>query len=177
MNCYPCRVAGVDDVAVAICDHCNVGLCIQSYLRRTAADLESLLPLDPAIRLVKGAYREPEAVAFPRKADVDRAFVQLTAKLLRARASGGQGRPVVASHDPRMVAEASRMAVDLGLDKTRFEYGLLFGIARAEQERLARSGYPVRVLISYGAAWFSWYMRRLAERPANLWFVAKQLVG
>ena len=153
----------------------NVGVCLQAYLHRTSADLESLLPLDPSIRLVKGAYQEPPEVALPNKADVDRAFVHLSSRLLRARARGGAARPVVATHDPQMIAEANRMAVELGLPKASFEYALLFGIARAEQQRLARHGYRVRVLISYGSAWFPWYMRRLAERPANLLFMLKNL--
>lgn len=155
----------------------NVGLCIQSYLHRTADDLESLLPLDPAIRLVKGAYNEPESVAFPSKSDVDRSFVKLTQTLLRARLNGGQGRPVLGTHDPKMIGEANRIAFELGLAKDKYEFSMLFGIRRPEQERLARTGHQMRVLISYGSAWFPWYMRRLAERPANLWFVAKQIVG
>ncbi|MDA0328786.1 MAG: proline dehydrogenase family protein [Gemmatimonadetes bacterium] len=158
-------------------DHPNVGLCLQSYLFRTADDLESLLPLDPAIRLVKGAYNESEGVAFPKKADVDRNFVKLTQTLLRARLNGGEGRPVLGTHDPKVIGETNRIAYELGLAKDRYEFAMLFGIQRAEQERLARTGHTVRVLVSYGAAWFPWYMRRLAERPANLWFVAKQLVG
>jgi proline dehydrogenase len=155
----------------------NVGLCLQSYLKRTEADLDALLPLDPAIRLVKGAYNEPPSVAFARKADVDRGFVVLTQKLLRARHNGGLGRPVIATHDPRMLGEANRIAYELGLPKERYEIAMLFGIRPSEQKRLAATGHQVRVLISYGEAWFPWYMRRLAERPANLWFVAKQLVG
>jgi proline dehydrogenase len=155
--------------------HGNVGLCLQSYLHRTEADLEGLLPLDPSIRLVKGAYREPPEIAFPAKGDVDRNFVKLAGRLLRARAQGGKGRPVIGSHDPRMIGEANRLAFELGLDKSAYEYGLLYGISQGEQARLARGGNRVRVLISYGSAWFPWYMRRLAERPANLWFVAKQL--
>jgi proline dehydrogenase len=156
-------------------DQGNVGLCLQSYLHRTAADLESLLPLDPAIRLVKGAYNEPASVAFPNKPDVDRNFVKITQTLLRARLGGGSGRPVLGTHDPAMIGEANRIAFELGLDKSRYEFAMLFGIQREEQERLVRSGHQVRVLISYGSAWFPWYMRRLAERPANLWFVAKQI--
>ena len=155
----------------------NVGLCIQSYLKRTAADLDALLPLEPAIRIVKGAYNEPPSVAFPSKHDVDRSFVTLTQTLLRARRNGSAGRPVLATHDPKMINETNRIAFELGLDKDRYEVAMLFGIQRDEQERLARTGHSVRVLISYGSAWFPWYMRRLAERPANLWFVAKQLVG
>lgn len=156
--------------------HGNVGLCVQSYLRRTEADLESLLPLGAALRVVKGAYKEPPSVAFARKADVDRCFLRITARLLRARAAGGKGRPMIATHDPGLIAEAGRMAHELGLDKRSYEYGMLFGISSGEQRRLAKSGHEVRVLISYGPAWFPWYMRRLAERPANLWFVAKQII-
>jgi proline dehydrogenase len=157
--------------------HGNVGLCLQAYLHRTEADLEKLLPLDPALRLVKGAYNEPETVAIARKTEVDRNFVRLTSRLLRARVGGGKSRPVIATHDPKMINEANRLAHELGLNKNTYEFGLLYGIAQAEQRRLARTGHNVRVLISYGPAWFPWYMRRLAERPANLWFVAKQLVG
>ena len=154
----------------------NVGLCVQSYLRRTEADIEALLPLDPAIRIVKGAYNESEAVAFPGKGDVDRGFVTLTQTLLRARLNGGRGRVVLGTHDPRMIGETTRIAFELGLGKEQYEFAMLFGIQREEQERLVRQGHNVRLLVSYGSAWFPWYMRRLAERPANLWFVAKQLV-
>ena len=158
-------------------DHQNVGLCLQSYLRRTQADLEALLPLHPAIRLVKGAYKEPPEVAFPRKAEVDQNFIRLTSALLRARKEGRAGRPVFGTHDPRMVGEANRMAHELELPKDAYEFAMLYGIQTEEQRRLARGGYGVRVLVSYGEAWFAWYMRRLAERPANVWFVVKQLVG
>jgi proline dehydrogenase len=155
----------------------NIGVCLQSYLRRTQDDLESLMALDPSIRLVKGAYNEPPEVAFPSKSDVDRNFVVLTQKLLRARSNGGAGKPVIATHDPRALGEANRIAYELGLDKNGYEIAMLYGIQTAEQRRFARAGHPVRVLISYGTAWFAWYMRRLAERPANLWFVAKQILG
>ncbi len=157
-------------------DHQNVGLCLQAYLHRTADDLEALLPLHPAIRLVKGAYREPPEVAFARKADVDRNFVRLSGTLLRARRDGRAGRPVFGTHDPRMVAEANRLGHELGLDKGAYEFSMLYGIQPGEQSRLARAGYGMRVLVSYGEGWFPWYMRRLAERPANVWFVVKQLV-
>ena len=158
-------------------DHPNVGLCVQSYLHRTERDLEALLPLLPAIRLVKGAYKEPPDVAFPRKADVDRNFVRLADILLRARKEGRAGRPVMGTHDPRMIAEAGRLAHELDLTKDAWEVSMLYGIQVPEQERLARAGHPMRVLVAYGAHWFPWYMRRLAERPANVWFVMKQLVG
>lgn len=157
-------------------DHENVGLCLQSYLYRTEEDLADLLPLRPAIRLVKGAYREPPEVAFPRKADVDRNYVKLSGQLLRARKEGRAGRPVFGTHDPRMIAEANRLAHELELERDAYEFAMLYGIQAAEQRRLAREGYAVRVLISYGKAWFPWYMRRLAERPANVWFVLRQIL-
>jgi proline dehydrogenase len=155
-------------------DHANVGLCMQAYLYRTEQDLERLADLQPAIRLVKGAYREPADIAWPRKSDVDENFVKLTGMLLRARLEGG-GRPVIATHDPRMIGEAQRIARELELPAQNYEFSMLYGIQSEAQERLAREGHAVRTLIAYGSAWFPWYMRRLAERPANLWFVAKQL--
>lgn len=158
-------------------DHQNVGLCLQAYLYRTEKDLRDLLPLQPAIRLVKGAYKEPASLAFPRKADVDRNFVKLAGAMLRARAEGKAGRPVMGTHDPRMIAEAGRLAHELGLPKDAWEVAMLYGIKTDEQERLVRTGHVVRVLVAYGSHWFPWYMRRLAERPANVWFVVKQLVG
>ena len=157
--------------------HANLGLCLQAYLHRTERDLEQLLPLAPALRIVKGAYREPESVAMARKADVDRSFVRLVSRVLRVRLTGEMSRPVVATHDPKMIGEANRLAYELGLAKDKYEFGMLYGIAQPEQRRLARTGHRVRVLISYGPAWFPWYMRRLAERPANLWFVMRQLFG
>jgi proline dehydrogenase len=157
-------------------DHQNLGLCLQAYLMRTKQDLEDLLSLHPAIRLVKGAYREPPDVAFPRKADVDQNYIRLAGTLLRARKEGRAGRPVLGTHDARMVNEANRVAYELGLGKDAYEIAMLYGIGSAEQDRLVRTGHHVRVLISYGSEWFPWYVRRLAERPANVWFVVKQLV-
>jgi proline dehydrogenase len=158
-------------------DHQNVGVCLQAYLHRTQDDVAALMPLRPSIRLVKGAYKEPPEVAFPKKADVDQNYIRITGAMLRARKEGKMGRPVIGTHDPRMVAEAKRLAHELDLDKDAFEFAMLYGIQRAEQERLARGGHTLRVLISYGEAWFPWYMRRLAERPANVWFVAKQMLS
>lgn len=155
-------------------EHENVGLCLQAYLYRTEQDLEELLDLRPPIRLVKGAYREPAELAYPRKADVDRNFVRLTEVLLRARGQGG-GRPVIATHDPKMIAAARRIAGELELPAKSYELSLLYGIRSDLQAQLADSGHGVRTLIAYGSAWFPWYMRRLAERPANLWFVARQI--
>jgi proline dehydrogenase len=152
----------------------GVGLCLQAYLRRTGADLDALLPLAPAIRLVKGAYAEPADVAFPRKPDVDAAYLVLGERLLEHAAHGA--RPVFGTHDVRLVARLRERAAALKLPRGTCEFHLLYGIREAEQRRLAADGETVRVLISYGTAWFAWYMRRLAERPANVWFVLKNLI-
>ena len=154
-----------------------VGVCLQSYLRRTAADLEALLAMGAGVRLVKGAYREPASLAFPRKADVDASYLALARRLIGARAGGGGGRSVFGTHDRRLIRLIEEDAARAGLGHTAAEFHLLYGIQRGEQERLARAGWPVRVLISYGSHWFPWYMRRLAERPANVLFVAKSLLG
>lgn len=157
-------------------DHQNVGLCLQAYLYRTRDDLEGLLPLHPAIRLVKGAYMEPKEVAFPRKADVDANFLSLLGTLMEARRRNSAGRPVVGTHDPAILRAAQSMAGELELPADAYEFAMLYGIQLREQERLLKGGATLRVLISYGEHWFPWYMRRLAERPANVWFVLKQLV-
>ena len=154
--------------------HAGVGLCLQAYLRRTGADLDSLLPLAPAIRLVKGAYAEPADVAFPRKADVDAAYLALGERLLEHAERGA--RPVFGTHDVRLIARLRERARALKLPRGTCEFHLLYGIRDAEQRRLVAEGETVRVLISYGTAWFAWYMRRLAERPANVWFVLKNLI-
>ncbi|HKQ56851.1 MAG TPA: proline dehydrogenase family protein [Candidatus Eisenbacteria bacterium] len=155
--------------------HPNVGLCLQAYLKRTPADLESLLPLHPMIRLVKGAYAEPEAIAYPGKADVDAQFVKLAHRLLEAKQAAPGTRVIFGTHDRRLIADLQRWAESRGIARDGYEFHLLYGIGRDDQLQLARAGYHVRVLISYGAAWFPWYMRRLAERPANVWFVVKSL--
>ena len=155
--------------------HAGVGICLQSYLRRTRADLETLLPLAPAIRLVKGAYAEPPAIAFPRKQDVDASYLALGERLLEYAARGG-ARPVFGTHDVRLVARLRGRAAALKVPPGSCEFHLLYGIRDADQRRLAAEGETVRVLISYGTAWFAWYMRRLAERPANVWFVLKNLI-
>ena len=156
-------------------DHENVGICLQAYLRRTPDDLEALLPLRPAIRMVKGAYREPPEVAYPEKREVDAAFLRITTRLLRAATAGEVGRVAVGTHDPRLIREAQSRAHELGLDPRRWEVEMLYGIGTGEQRRLMQGRDPLRVLISYGEAWFPWYMRRLAERPANVWFVIRSL--
>ena len=155
--------------------HANVGVCVQAYLFRTAQDLERLLPTGAGIRLVKGAYREPADVAFPRKSDVDASYLTLARRLLADDARKAGVRAVFGTHDTRLLKAIAGHAAAVGLPPAGAEFHLLYGIQRAEQQRLARAGHTVRVLVSYGSYWFPWYMRRLAERPANVWFVAKSL--
>ncbi len=153
----------------------NVGVCLQAYLRRTPADLEALFALSPAIRLVKGAYNEPAEVAFPRKRDVDASYYTLAVRLL-SEAVRQRARPVFGTHDLGLIGRIREAATALSLGRASYEFHLLYGIRAAEQRALAAEGVGVRVLISYGAAWFAWYMRRLAERPANVWFVVRNLI-
>ncbi len=157
-------------------DHDNVAVCLQAYLHRTAADLEDLMPLAPAIRLVKGAYNEPADVAMPRKRDVDASFITLSEKLLEAMGRGLRVQAYFGTHDPAMIEHIKGAAVGAGLAKDAFEFQMLYGIQRGLQMRLAEEGYRVRVLISYGSHWFPWFMRRLAERPANALFVLKNIL-
>jgi len=155
--------------------HANVGLCLQAYLRRTATDLDGLLPLHPMIRLVKGAYSEPAGIAFAQKQEVDSQFLLLAQRLLKAAGEDGTPRVVFGTHDARLIADITRWAGAEGILPRAYEFHLLYGIGRAQQMSLVQSGHRVRVLISYGSAWFPWYMRRLAERPANVWFVVRSL--
>ena len=155
--------------------HPSVGVCLQAYLRRTQADLDGLLPLRPAIRLVKGAYREPPEVAFAKKRETDAAFLELAHRLLE-RAGRGRALPVFGTHDMQLIEEIRRRASVLGIARSAYEFHMLYGIKAAEQRGLAAGGTVVRVLVSYGVNWFPWYMRRLAERPANVWFVVRNLV-
>jgi proline dehydrogenase len=157
--------------------HAGVGVCLQSYLRRTAADLEALLPTGAGVRLVKGAYNEPPDLAFPGKAEVDASYLALARRLLDAAAAGSAGRTVFGTHDRALIDGIGAHALSCGAGRKKCEYHLLYGIGRQEQDRLAGEGWPLRVLISYGAYWFPWYMRRLAERPANVLFVARSLLG
>lgn len=157
--------------------HENVGICLQAYLRRTADDLEALLPLKPAVRLVKGAYAEPPERAFAAKRDTDASYLALGATLIEHAARHGGAPPVLGTHDVRLIRTLQHTAAAAGLDRGACEVHMLYGIRAAEQERLHREGHAVRVLISYGDAWFRWYMRRLAERPANVWFVLRSVVG
>ncbi len=159
--------------------HSNVGLCVQAYLHRTPQDLERLLRQTTAIRLVKGAYREAQDVAIQAKKDVDAAYMRLATRLLEEAATGREvgSPPAFATHDIPMLRRITGVARDLGIANDAFEIQMLYGIQREEQLRLAKEGYRVRVLISYGSAWFAWYMRRLAERPANVLFLLRNLAG
>jgi proline dehydrogenase len=153
----------------------NLGVCLQAYLHRTAGDLASLIPLGGGVRLVKGAYREPASVAYPKKRDVDRNFLALARLMIAPGARAAGLRAVFGTHDRRIIGDIERQIGGASEMKEACEFHLLFGIQRAEQARLARERYRVRVLISYGEQWFPWYMRRLAERPANVVFAAKSM--
>lgn len=157
-------------------EHSNVGLCLQAYLHRTAADIESLSPLRPAIRLVKGAYNESPSIALSARSEVDTRFLMFGERLIRQAADNG-ATVAFGTHDMRLVARLRESAARMGAPESSYEIHMLYGIRASDQAALAADGCVVRVLISYGTAWFPWYMRRLAERPANVWFVLRNLVG
>jgi proline dehydrogenase len=154
-----------------------VGVCLQAGLRRTPADLEPLVALGAAIRLVKGSYRESPAVAFPKRAEVAEAFFRLGARLLAPDARAAGVRVVFATHDRALIARLQAHARALGLPAGAFECHQLYGVRTADQRRLAAQGQPVRVLIGYGPSWFAWHLRRLAEQPANVWFVVRNALA
>jgi len=153
----------------------RIGIAIQAYLYRTKDDIESLIPLGAAIRLVKGAYLEPATVAYPKKADVDANFYALSCRLLQKDAQQAGGLLHMATHDPVLVDRLTAFIDAQQVPKSAYEFAMLYGIQRPLQQRLVASGRPLRVLIAYGEYWFAWYMRRLAERPANVWFVVKNI--
>jgi proline dehydrogenase len=155
----------------------NVGVCVQSYLRRTAKDVESLVSMGASVRLVKGAYSETPEIAFPKKKDVDDNYFRLAQRLLGPQARRAGVRAVIATHDRKLIARISAWAAVEGIAKSQLEFAMLFGIQRAEQLRLAREGYISDVLISYGSFWFPWFVRRLAERPANVLFLVRNLLS
>jgi proline dehydrogenase len=156
--------------------HEHVGLCLQAYLRRTPADVARLEPLRPAIRLVKGAYDEPSAIAYRGSRDVDAAYLAVGEQLLRSVAGGKTSRFIAATHDVDLIERLSSTATDLGLERRAVEVQMLYGIRADQQRRLQAEGYEVRSLVAYGQAWYAWYLRRLAERPANVVFALRQLV-
>jgi len=156
--------------------HARTGVCLQAYLHRTAADVVRLLPLKPSIRLVKGAYAEPPDRAFSAKRDVDANYLALTTLML-PEVKDRKLRLVLGTHDVELVGRIARFAEALGLERSRLEVNMLYGIRTGELIRLGAEGYVVKDLIAYGDAWYAWYLRRLAERPANVLFVARQLFG
>ena len=147
-----------------------VGTVIQAYLYRSEKDIQDLLRIACRIRLVKGAYKEPREIAFPRKKDVDANFVKLMQLLLPSGVYHA-----IATHDPKMIEATTRFATERGIAKDKFEFQMLYGIRTDLQARLVREGYRVRVYIPFGQDWFPYFMRRLAERPANLLFFARNL--
>jgi proline dehydrogenase len=154
----------------------HLGLALQAYLYRTPEILDSLIPLGPAVRIVKGAYREPPTLAFAHKAQVDEQFYQLCTRLVAPDARAAGAFLAIGTHDAELIARLQTHLAAHEAPRDQYEFEMLFGIRRDLQAQLARAGARVRVLISYGGYWFPWYMRRLAERPANLWFVAKNVL-
>jgi proline dehydrogenase len=153
----------------------GIGVCLQAYLRRTPADVERLRPLGAGVRLVKGAYDEPASVAFRDRADVDAAYRALAVAMLPD-AAAGRLRLGLGTHDVELVEAIAQDGARQGIPKTAFEVQMLYGIRVDQQHRLRDAGYRVRVLIAYGDFWYPWYVRRLAERPANLWFAIRQFL-
>jgi len=148
-----------------------IGIVIQAYLFRSQADVAQLIADGIRVRLCKGAYKEPASVAFPRKADVDANYVRLSGMLLESRTYHG-----LATHDERMIAAATAFAKERGIAPSRFEFQMLYGVRRDLQRKLIAEGYNVRVYVPFGREWYPYFMRRLAERPANVFFIAKNLL-
>ena len=149
----------------------TVGIVLQSYLRRTETDVRDVLSIPARVRLCKGAYNEPPEVAFPDKKDVDENYVRCMKLLLKSGVYHG-----IATHDENMIRATKEFAEREGIGKERFEFQMLYGVRRDLQEGLAREGYNVRVYVPYGKTWYPYFMRRLAERPANVWFVMKNFL-
>ena len=149
----------------------DVGIVLQSYLRRTYDDAKELVKLPARIRICKGAYSEPPEVAFPDKKDVDDNYVKVMQLLLSSGVYHG-----IATHDPKMIDATIDFATREGIGKEKFEFQMLYGIRRDLQRQLARDGYNMRVYVPYGKHWYPYFMRRLAERPANIWFVMKNVL-
>ena len=148
----------------------DVGIVLQSYLYRTYADAQELVKLPARIRICKGAYSEPPEVAFPDKKDVDANYIKVMQLLLASGTYHG-----IATHDPKMIDATIDFVKREGIGKEKFEFQMLYGIRRDLQRQLARDGYNVRIYVPYGKHWYPYFMRRLAERPANIWFVLKNL--
>lgn len=154
----------------------NVGVVIQSYLKRSARDIERLIEWGARVRLCKGAYQEPPEIAFPKKHDVDANYLKLLEKLFSLRAQEKGVYPAIATHDEKIIRWALQYVQEHKIPTDCFEFQMLYGIRRDLQIQLARAGYRVRVYVSYGTHWYPYFMRRLAERPANVLFLVKNLI-
>ena len=148
----------------------DVGIVLQSYLRRTVDDVQDILKIPARIRICKGAYNEPPEVAFPDKKDVDENYVRVMKALLSSGVYHG-----IATHDPKMIDATIDYAEREGIGKEAFEFQMLYGVRRDLQTKLANDGYNMRIYVPYGKHWYPYFMRRLAERPANIWFVLKNM--
>jgi len=155
--------------------HPRTGICLQAYLYRTVEDVVRLMEVKPAIRLVKGAYAEPPDRAYKARKDVDANYLALCVLML-PEVKRGRLRLVLGTHDVELVERTSRFGHALGIERSQIEVNMLYGIRADQQVRLAKEGYTAKALIAYGDAWYGWYLRRLAERPANVFFVARQLL-
>jgi len=156
-------------------DHPKVGIALQAYLKRSAADVERLLPLEPCVRLVKGAYDEPALIAFRSRVDVDWSYETIAVRLARA-AGEGKARACLGTHDSALIERISGIVEAAGVPRSATEVHMLYGIREDELTRLKAAGYPCSSLVAYGEFWYPWYMRRLAERPANVVLALRQLV-
>jgi len=156
--------------------HPNTGLCLQAYLHRTEVDVRRLLPIGLRTRLVKGAYAEPATIAYQTRKEVDAEYYKLCCQMLDAKKAGQEMFLGLGTHDVELVAKVADYAQSIGLGKTDFDVEMLYGIRTDQQKKLASEGFTVRVLIAYGEAWYPWYMRRLAERPANVIFAMRQFL-
>ena len=152
----------------------NAGVALQAYLRRTAGDLDRLRPLEPKIRLVKGAYREPAALAFQSKREVDENYSLLLDRMLGPE-NKSRVFAAIGTHDPNMIEHAQRLVNEYDLQRTQYEFQMIYGIRRDLQRQLLAAGHPIHIYLPFGADWCPYFMRRLAERPANCWFVLRSL--
>ena len=149
-----------------------VGLAIQAYLYRTEKDVERLAPLRPKLRLVKGAYREPPQHAYQKKSDVDANYHRLLERLL-----DGCFFPAIATHDPAMLEHAQKLVRERALRPDQYEFQMIYGVRRDLQQQLRDVGHPLRIYVPFGTEWCPYFMRRLSERPANCWFILRNLVA
>jgi proline dehydrogenase len=153
----------------------NVGTVVQAYLYRSEADMQQLAAEGARVRLCKGAYKEPPEIAFPKKADVNASYVRIMQRYLTTDSRKNGAYLEVATHDPKIIEATLKVVAEQAIQPSEFEFQMLYGIRSATQLELAQQGYQVRVYVPYGTEWYPYFMRRLAERPANLWFILKNL--